>query len=83
MKNVTRSLSLMLHLKSWIKSECTICFSDQFMVLLPYCIAVIIAEMLVDWTKHAFITRFNEINFEVRILFYYKTKRNYLLRIEN
>ncbi|XP_054711485.1 transmembrane anterior posterior transformation protein 1 homolog [Uloborus diversus] len=38
---------------------------EQFMVLLPYCIGVIIAEILVDWTKHAFITRFNEITFEV------------------
>ncbi|XP_035213401.1 transmembrane anterior posterior transformation protein 1 homolog [Stegodyphus dumicola] len=38
---------------------------DQFMVLLPYCIGVILAEMFVDWMKHAFITRFNEITFEV------------------
>ncbi|XP_042898573.1 transmembrane anterior posterior transformation protein 1 [Parasteatoda tepidariorum] len=38
---------------------------DQFMVLLPYCFGVVIAEMFVDWTKHAFITRFNEITFEV------------------
>ncbi|GFY47570.1 protein TAPT1 homolog [Trichonephila inaurata madagascariensis] len=38
---------------------------DQFMVLLPYCISVVLIEIVVDWTKHAFITRFNEINFEV------------------
>ncbi|GIY47146.1 protein TAPT1 homolog [Caerostris extrusa] len=38
---------------------------DQFMVLLPYCFGVVLAEMAVDWTKHAFITRFNEITFEV------------------
>ncbi|GBM27530.1 Protein TAPT1 [Araneus ventricosus] len=38
---------------------------DQFMVLLPYCVGVILAEIAVDWTKHAFITRFNEITFEV------------------
>lgn len=43
--------------------------ADQFMVLLPYCVGVILAEIAVDWTKHAFITRFNEITFEVRIYF--------------
>ncbi|KAF8767577.1 Transmembrane anterior posterior like protein [Argiope bruennichi] len=37
----------------------------SFMVLLPYCVGVILAEIAVDWTKHAFITRFNEITFEV------------------
>lgn len=40
---------------------------DQFIVLLPYCAGVIVAEIFVDWTKHAFITRFNEITFEVGI----------------
>ncbi|GFX22414.1 protein TAPT1 homolog [Trichonephila clavipes] len=38
---------------------------DQFMVFLPSCISVVLAEIFVDWTKHAFITRFNEINLEV------------------
>lgn len=38
---------------------------DQFWVLLPDCILVLIAEVLVDWIKHAFITRFNEISYEV------------------
>lgn len=38
---------------------------DHFWVLLPDIILVLIAEMLVDWVKHAFITRFNEISYEV------------------
>lgn len=29
------------------------------------CMYVMISEMLIDWTKHAFITRFNEINLSV------------------
>ncbi|XP_023229248.1 transmembrane anterior posterior transformation protein 1-like [Centruroides sculpturatus] len=38
---------------------------EQFWVLLPDCVLVLIAEVLVDWIKHAFITRFNEISYEV------------------
>lgn len=38
---------------------------SQFYVLLPDCILILISEMVVDWFKHAFVTRFNEINCEV------------------
>ncbi|KAH8381424.1 hypothetical protein KR093_004519 [Drosophila rubida] len=33
----------------------------QFCVMLPDCIAVLFTEILIDWVKHAFITRFNEL----------------------
>lgn len=36
-------------------------FSERFWVLIPDCLLVIFAEVIVDWLKHAFITRFNEI----------------------
>lgn len=29
------------------------------------CILVVISEMIVDWIKHAFITKFNELPIEV------------------
>ncbi|XP_024936304.1 uncharacterized protein LOC107263074 [Cephus cinctus] len=35
--------------------------ADRLAVLLPDCIFLLIAEVLVDWVKHAFITRFNEL----------------------
>ncbi|XP_072750936.1 protein TAPT1 homolog isoform X3 [Anoplolepis gracilipes] len=35
--------------------------SDRFAVLLPDCVILLFAEVLVDWVKHAFITRFNEL----------------------
>lgn len=38
---------------------------DQLWILIPDCICILIAELLVDWVKHAFITRFNEISFDV------------------
>lgn len=34
---------------------------SQFCVMVPDCIAVLVTEILIDWIKHAFITRFNEI----------------------
>lgn len=34
---------------------------DRLAVLLPDCILLLVAEVLVDWVKHAFITRFNEL----------------------
>lgn len=37
---------------------------ERFWVLVPDCVMVIIAEVLVDWIKHAFITRFNELQVE-------------------
>ncbi|KAG9510905.1 Transmembrane anterior posterior transformation protein 1, partial [Fragariocoptes setiger] len=38
---------------------------EQFWVLVPDCIMILVAEMVVDWFKHAFVTRFNEISCEV------------------
>lgn len=38
---------------------------EQFWTMLPDCVAVLVAEMIVDWIKHAFITRFNELNLDV------------------
>ena len=40
-------------------------FSEHFWVLIPDIILVMLAEFLVDWVKHAFITKFNEIPFDV------------------
>ncbi|ODM96279.1 Protein TAPT1 [Orchesella cincta] len=34
---------------------------SRFWVLLPDCLMVLLAEIGVDWIKHAFITRFNEL----------------------
>ena len=34
---------------------------ERLWVLIPDCLMVMAAEVLVDWLKHAFITRFNEI----------------------
>ncbi|KAI9562913.1 hypothetical protein GHT06_010369 [Daphnia sinensis] len=34
---------------------------ERFWVLIPDCLMVILAEVIVDWVKHAFITRFNDI----------------------
>ena len=33
----------------------------QFCVMLPDCFSVLLTEILIDWIKHAFITRFNEL----------------------
>jgi len=38
---------------------------DRFWILLPDCLMVLFSEILVDWVKHAFITRFNELPTEV------------------
>lgn len=38
---------------------------EQFYVLLPDCLVILVTEMVVDWFKHAFVTRFNEITSEV------------------
>ncbi|XP_026298522.1 protein TAPT1 homolog isoform X2 [Apis mellifera] len=35
--------------------------AERLAVLLPDCIMLLLAEVLVDWVKHAFITRFNEL----------------------
>ncbi|KAL4127571.1 hypothetical protein QTP88_011738 [Uroleucon formosanum] len=39
--------------------------SESFWKLMLYCMYVMISEIIIDWTKHAFITRFNEINLSV------------------
>uniref|UniRef100_A0A336JWR6 CSON001856 protein n=1 Tax=Culicoides sonorensis TaxID=179676 RepID=A0A336JWR6_CULSO len=39
--------------------------SDQFLVMLPCCLWVLFTEFFVDWIKHAFVTRFNEIPCDV------------------
>lgn len=36
--------------------------ADRLIVLLPDCVMLLLAEVLVDWVKHAFITRFNELS---------------------
>ncbi|KAJ4451478.1 hypothetical protein ANN_02941 [Periplaneta americana] len=38
---------------------------ERFWVLIPDCLMVLFAEVLVDWIKHAFITRFNELQVDV------------------
>ena len=40
-------------------------FSDHFYELVPDMVLVMISEVLVDWVKHAFITKFNNIPDEV------------------
>lgn len=39
--------------------------SEQFLVMLPDCFWVMFTEFIVDWIKHAFVTRFNEIPIDV------------------
>jgi len=38
---------------------------ESFWSLAPDCLLVLAAEVLVDWIKHAFITRFNEVSADV------------------
>jgi len=38
---------------------------EHFWVLVPDMILVMMSEFVVDWVKHAFITKFNEIPSEV------------------
>ena len=37
----------------------------QLWILLPDCLMVFSVEIFVDWFKHAFVTRFNEISYDV------------------
>lgn len=39
--------------------------SEQFLILLSDCLFVMMVEFLIDWVKHAFITRFNELPADV------------------
>ncbi|XP_012222653.1 protein TAPT1 homolog [Linepithema humile] len=36
--------------------------SDRLAILLPDCAMLLSAELLIDWVKHAFITRFNDLS---------------------
>lgn len=38
---------------------------DRLYVLMPDCACVLMVELLIDWLKHAFITRFNELPSDV------------------
>ena len=48
-----------------IKSFFFVYFLESFWNLAPDCLVVMGIEFLVDWIKHAFITRFNEVSAEV------------------
>lgn len=39
--------------------------SERIWIMIPDCGLVLVAEIAVDWIKHAFITRFNELNLDV------------------
>jgi len=45
-----------------------LCVVEHFWVLVPDMILVMMSEFVVDWVKHAFITKFNEIPSEVSAL---------------
>ncbi|XP_029348693.1 protein TAPT1 homolog [Acyrthosiphon pisum] len=55
--------------------------SESFWKLMLDCVYVMILEIIIDWTKHAFITRFNEINLSVYsdylLSFAYDTAQSY------
>lgn len=38
---------------------------EQFWLLLPDCIVVLCVEFVIDWIKHAFVTKFNELPLDV------------------
>ena len=42
-----------------------LCIPESFWSLAPDCLLVLCSEFFVDWIKHAFITRFNEVSAEV------------------
>ena len=48
--------------------------ADHLYVILPYLMAVLISEYFVDWIKHAFITKFNDIPVEVSKFYYSPVK---------
>ena len=52
-------------------------FTEHLYVICPYLVAVVSSEYFVDWIKHAFITKFNNIPVEVSIYihsFYHQMK---------
>ena len=53
-------------------------FTEHLYVICPYLVAVVSSEYFVDWIKHAFITKFNNIPVEVSIYmhsFYHQNER--------
>ena len=48
---------------------------EHFWVLVPDMILVMMSEFVVDWVKHAFITKFNEIPSEVGVVVVCNTPR--------
>ena len=48
--------------------KCSCCCTEHIWVLIPDMILVMLSEFVVDWVKHAFITKFNEIPSEVCML---------------
>ena len=48
-------------------SHCDDCaILEHLWVLLPDAVLVLLAEYMVDWGKHAFVLKFNEIHSDVR-----------------
>ena len=41
-------------------------FTDHVWTIIPDAVLVFLAEIVVDWVKHAFILKFNEIPADVR-----------------
>lgn len=39
--------------------------TEHFWLLLPDCVVVIVVEFFVDWLKHAFITKFNDLSLDI------------------
>lgn len=39
--------------------------SSHFWILLPDCFFIFLTEFGVDWVKHCFVTRFNDLSYEV------------------
>ncbi|XP_044763184.1 protein TAPT1 homolog [Coccinella septempunctata] len=39
--------------------------TEHFWLLLPDCVVVLVVEFFVDWLKHAFITKFNDLSLDI------------------
>ncbi len=48
-----------------VLNEVIFVFAEHLYVICPYLLAVLSSEYFVDWIKHAFITKFNNIPVEV------------------
>lgn len=64
------NLSILFHLAAYWNLLMTLlgCVSEHLWILIPDVCLVLFAEILVDWTKHAFITKFNHIRCEVGMM---------------